>query len=74
MELFPLVNRKGKCCNGVFANKSYNLVSICAGPAEMTENRRIVLNIVSTYGRSLFAFACGVFGGRWALMALGEVD
>lgn len=40
----------------------------------MTENRRIVLNIVATYGRSLFAFACGVFGGRWALMALGEVD
>lgn len=40
----------------------------------MTENRRIVLNIVATYGRSLFAMACGIFGGRWALMALGEVD
>lgn len=40
----------------------------------MTENRRIVLNIVATYGRSLFALACGIFGGRWALMALGEVD
>lgn len=40
----------------------------------MTENRRIVLNIVATYGRSLFALACGVFGGRWALMSLGEVN
>ena len=40
----------------------------------MTENRRIVLNITATYARSLFAFACGVFGGRWALMSLGEVD
>ena len=40
----------------------------------MTENRRIVLNIVATYCRALFAFACGVFGGRWALMSLGEVD
>lgn len=40
----------------------------------MTENRRIALNIVATYGRSLFALACGLFSGRWALMALGEVD
>lgn len=40
----------------------------------MTENRRIALNIAATYGRSLFALACGLFSGRWALMALGEVD
>lgn len=40
----------------------------------MTENKRIVLNIAATYGRSLFALACGVFGGRWALMSLGQVD
>ena len=40
----------------------------------MTENRRIVLNIAATYGRSLFAMVCGIFAGRWALMALGEVD
>ena len=40
----------------------------------MTENRRIVLNIAATYGRSLFAMACGILGGRWALMALGQVD
>lgn len=40
----------------------------------MTENRRIFLNIVATYGRSLFALACGLFTSRWVLMALGEVD
>ena len=40
----------------------------------MTQNRRIFLNFVATYGRSLFALACGIFSGRWALMALGEVD
>lgn len=40
----------------------------------MTENRRIVLNIVATYGRSLFCLVCGLFTGRWVLMSLGEVD
>ena len=40
----------------------------------MTEKRRIVLNIVATYGRSLYALVLGLFCGRWALMALGEVD
>ncbi len=40
----------------------------------MTENRRIVLNIVATYGRSLYALVCGLFTTRWVLMALGEVD
>ena len=40
----------------------------------MTENRRIFLNIVATYGRSLFALACGLFTGRWLLMSLGEID
>ncbi len=40
----------------------------------MTENRRIFLNIVATYGRSLFALVCGLFTGRWLLMALGEID
>ncbi len=40
----------------------------------MTENKRIALNIVATYGRSLFALACGLFTGRWTLMALGEID
>lgn len=40
----------------------------------MTENRRIALNVVATYGRSLYALAVGLFTGRWVLMALGEVD
>lgn len=40
----------------------------------MTETKRIFLNIVATYGRSLFVMACGLFTSRWALMALGAVD
>lgn len=40
----------------------------------MTGNRRIALNIIATYGRSLYALAIGLFCGRWTLMALGEVD
>jgi len=40
----------------------------------MTATKRIVLNIVVTYGRSLFALVCGLFGGRWLLLSLGEVD
>ena len=34
----------------------------------MTQNRRIVLNIMTTYGRSLCALVIGLFCGRWALM------
>ena len=40
----------------------------------MTENRRIVLNIIATYGRSLYGLALGLCTGRWLLMALGEID
>ena len=40
----------------------------------MTQNRRIFLNIVATYGRSLYSLAIGLFCGRWTLMALGETD
>lgn len=40
----------------------------------MTANRRIFLNIVATYGRSLYALVIGLFCGRWTLMALGQVD
>ena len=55
----------------------------------MTPNRRIVLNIVATYGipraeraakqalcgvRSLYALVIGLFCGRWTLRTLGEVD
>lgn len=40
----------------------------------MSPNKRIFLNIVATYGRSLYALVVGLFCGRWALMSLGEVD
>ena len=40
----------------------------------MTANRRILVNVVATYGRSLYALLLGLFVGRWALMALGKVD
>ena len=40
----------------------------------MTPNRRIFLNIIATYGRSLYALVLGLFTGRWVLMALGESD
>ena len=40
----------------------------------MSPNRRIFLNIVATYGRSLYALVLGLFTGRWVLMALGQVD
>ena len=40
----------------------------------MSPNRRIILNIVATYGRSLYALVIGLFCGRWALMALGQSD
>ena len=40
----------------------------------MTPNRRIFLNIIATYGRSLYALVCGLFTARWVLQALGKVD
>ena len=40
----------------------------------MTQNRRIFLNIIATYGRSLYALIIGLFCGRWTLMVLGETD
>ena len=40
----------------------------------MTQNRRIVLNIVATYGRSVYALVCGIFTTRWVLLALGQSD
>ena len=40
----------------------------------MSPNKRIFLNIVATYGRSLFALACGLFSARWVLEALGQED
>ena len=40
----------------------------------MTANRCIFLNIIATYGRSLYALVIGLFCGQWTLMALGAVD
>ena len=40
----------------------------------MTSNRRIFLNIIATYGRSLYALVCGLFISRWVLAALGKTD
>ncbi len=40
----------------------------------MTADKRIILNIVATYARSLFSLVCGLFTARWVLMTLGEVD
>ena len=37
----------------------------------MSPNKRIFLNIVATYGRSLFALVLGLFTARWVLEALG---
>lgn len=37
-------------------------------------NRRIFLNIIATYGRSVFALVCGLLTGRWLLMVLGHSD
>ena len=40
----------------------------------MSPNRRILLNILATYGRSLYALVCGLFISRWVLAALGKTD
>lgn len=42
--------------------------------AEMTDRKRIFVNVIATYGRSLYGLALGLFSGRWVLMSLGEVD
>ena len=40
----------------------------------MTVNRRIALNTIATYGRSMFGVVCGIFSTRWVLEALGQED
>lgn len=39
----------------------------------MTANRRISLNIIATYGISLYALVLGLLAARWALQVLGHV-
>lgn len=38
----------------------------------MTQNKRIIVNTIATYGRSMFGVACGIFSARWVLEALGH--
>lgn len=40
----------------------------------MTQSRRIILNTLATYGRSLIAMVFGLFIARWVLAALGKTD
>jgi len=40
----------------------------------MTQTRRLFLNVFASHGRALFVLMCGLLTGRWALMALGQVD
>ena len=40
----------------------------------MSPNRRILLNIVATYGRSLYALVCGLFISRWVLATVGKSE
>ena len=39
----------------------------------MSPNRRILLNIVATYGRSLYALVCGLVISLW-LVAVGKSE
>ena len=40
----------------------------------MSPNRRIFLNVVATYGRSIYTLGMGLLCGRWVFRSLGEVD
>lgn len=40
----------------------------------MTPRQKIFLNVLATYGRSLYALVLGILTARWALNALGQVD
>ena len=38
----------------------------------MSPNRRILLGIVATYGRSLYALMCGLVISQWVLATVGK--
>ena len=40
----------------------------------MNANKRIAINAIATYSRTLLRMALGLFSGRWVLQSLGEVD
>ena len=41
---------------------------------DMSPNRRIFLNIVATYGQSLYALVCGLFISWWVLAAVEQSE
>ena len=41
---------------------------------KLSQNKRIVLNTIASYSRTVFAILCGVYSTRWVLMALGQED
>ena len=40
----------------------------------MFGNKRIAMNFIATYGRSVYSLLLGLFSARWVLMALGQSD
>ena len=40
----------------------------------MSANKRIAMNFIATYGRSLYSLCLGLFSARWVLLALGQSD
>lgn len=40
----------------------------------MNENKRVAINAMATYGRTLLRMGLGLFSSRWVLESLGEVD
>ena len=58
------------CCTIMHDNshQSVTYKDFCEEIA-MSPNRRILLNIVATYGRSLYALMCGLFISRWVMVA-----
>lgn len=44
------------------------------GSLRLTKSKRIILNTLASYGRSVFAMFVGVFSSRWLLQGLGAQD
>lgn len=40
----------------------------------MSENRKIFINILATFGSTIFGIICGLLTCRWLFLALGKVD
>lgn len=40
----------------------------------MNANKRIAINAIATYSRTILGMALGLFSSRWVLQSLGEVD